>query len=76
MASVASAINFFRGSGPMYFESATMFVFLLLAARFIAMGVRHKAVDAQRALLPMLPDSVIRISENTEQSVPRSSLAT
>ncbi|MEM1088996.1 MAG: heavy metal translocating P-type ATPase [Pseudomonadota bacterium] len=74
----ASTINFFRGTGPMYFESATMFVFLLLAARFIAMGVRHKAVDAQRALLPMLPDAVIKIIEDgqalSEVSVPRASL--
>ncbi len=74
----ASAVNFFRGEGPMYFESATMFVFLLLAARFIAMGVRHKAVDAQRALLPMLPDAVIKIVEDgpagQEVSIPRASL--
>lgn len=66
----ASVANFFRGSGPTYFESVTMFVFLLLGARFIAMGVRHKALDAQNALLPMLPDSVLRVSSGKLVEVP------
>ncbi len=70
----ASSFNFFRGQGPMFFESATMFVFLLLSARFIAMGVRHRALDAQLALLPMLPDTVIKISNGEPVTVPRSAI--
>lgn len=71
----ASCVNFFRGAGPMYFESATMFVFLLLASRFVAMQVRHRSTEAQLALAPMLPDVVLRIDADTDTPIPRATLA-
>jgi Cu2+-exporting ATPase len=70
----ASVINFFRAAGPTYFESATMFVFLLTTARFVAMQVRHRATDARLALAPMLPDVVIRVRNNRDARITRAEL--
>jgi len=42
----ASAINTVRGSGEIYFDSVSMFVFLLLASRYIELRAQHRS-DAQ-----------------------------
>ncbi len=62
----ASCVNYFHGSDQVYFESATMFVFLLLCARFVAMTVRHRSAEAQLALVPMLPDTVVRVRDPSD----------
>lgn len=40
---VASAINTLRGSGEIYFDSVSMFVFLLLVGRYVEMRARHRS---------------------------------
>ncbi|MEM9533824.1 MAG: heavy metal translocating P-type ATPase metal-binding domain-containing protein, partial [Pseudomonadota bacterium] len=77
LAFAASTYHFFIRSGAVYFESATMFVFLLLCSRYVAMKVRHRATSARLALAPMLPQSVLRLDDSddpTGRYVPRSTL--
>ncbi|AIF48067.1 heavy metal translocating P-type ATPase [Dyella japonica] len=39
---LASALNTLRGQGEIYFDSITMFVFLLLAARYVELRAEHR----------------------------------
>jgi Cu2+-exporting ATPase len=43
------------GSGDVYFDSVTMFVFLPLGGRFLEMSARQKAVSVTEALAKLLP---------------------
>ena len=40
---LASAINTLRGSGEIYFDSVSMFVFLLLGGRYLELRSRHRS---------------------------------
>ncbi len=42
-------------SGEVYFDSVTMFVFLLLAGRFLEQGARHKAGELSESLNKLVP---------------------
>jgi Cu2+-exporting ATPase len=52
IASVAATVS---GSGAVYFDSITMFVFLLLAARYLEMTARMRAVAGQEQLARQAP---------------------
>lgn len=39
----ASTVNTLRGAGEIYFDSVSMFVFLLLAARYVELRARHRS---------------------------------
>jgi Cu2+-exporting ATPase len=59
-------------SGEVYFDSITMFVFLLLGARFLESGARAKAAQATDELIRLVPAIAERIprfpaSRETEQ---------
>ena len=56
-ASVASVV---RGTGPVYFDSVTMFLALLLTARLVETGLRHRSTNAADSLLEQLPAAVRR----------------
>lgn len=72
----ASVWHTWRGSGEVYYDSVTMFVFFLLAARFLEMTARHRAGQISEALVRMLPASAIRLdSDGVEQVVPVAELA-
>jgi P-type Cu2+ transporter len=58
------------GSGEVYFESVTMFVFFLLTGRYLEMGARQKAGQATEALGKLLPAMAIRITERGDEPVP------
>ena len=65
-------------SGAVYFDSITMFVFFLLAGRYLEMGVRRKSAAAIEALAKMIPAVASRYcnypqTQNTE-TVPVSQL--
>ena len=60
----ASVINTLRGAGEIYFDSVTMFIFFLLAGRFIEMTVRQQNMSATEALARSLPATVARIAAN------------
>ena len=60
-----------RGGGEVYYDSVTMFVFFLLAGRFLEMSARHKAGQISEALVRMLPASATRLdAAGGEQVVP------
>jgi Cu2+-exporting ATPase len=52
---VASVYATLRAEGQVYFDSITMFVFLLLGARFLEMTARARASEAQERLVKALP---------------------
>jgi P-type Cu2+ transporter len=69
----ASVINTLRGSGEIYFDSVTMFIFFLLAGRFVEMTVRQRNLSATEAFARSLPATVTRICADgaTERIDPR-----
>lgn len=52
---IASLVEALRGSGHVYFESVSMFVFFLLTGRFLEMRARHRAGDLTDALSRLTP---------------------
>ncbi len=71
IAFAASLWATWTGSGQVYFDSVSMFVFLLLGARFLEMAARTRAVEAQERLARLSPVSAERLiswpGEITEQ---------
>ncbi|UGQ46436.1 heavy metal translocating P-type ATPase [Massilia endophytica] len=51
-----------RGRGEVYFDSVTMFIFLLLASRYLEMAARRKAATALERLQHALPASATLLS--------------
>jgi P-type Cu2+ transporter len=62
----ASSWHTFIGQGEVYFDSATMFVFLLALGRYLEMSARHRAGDTQEALARLLPESARRLAPDGE----------
>ena len=72
--SFISYINIFSGSGYTYFDSLSMFVFLLLSVRFI-FNSSYENLDFHSALnSALLPVECLLISKETEQTVSTASL--
>lgn len=65
----ASVLAFVQGSGTVYFDSVTMFVFLLLGARYLEMAMRMKVAHAQDGLLRLIPAIADRMDAGTLTSV-------
>lgn len=61
LAYAASVINTLRGTGEVYFDSVTMFIFLLLLGRHFEMKSRHQAAGVTDALARSLPATVTRL---------------
>ena len=59
---IASIIATVRGEGVVYFDSVTMFIFLLLCSRYFELAARRKAARALERLQYALPDSASRMS--------------
>ena len=61
---VVSSLGTFEPQGPfgaeVYFDSLTMFVFFLLAGRWLELRLRDRTAGALEAVLNRLPDSVSR----------------
>lgn len=58
------------GGPDVYFDSATMFVFLLLAARYMEMKARHRSAETADALQSLIPQLATVIGDNREREVP------
>jgi len=58
----ASAWSTIRGAGPLYFDSVTMFVALVLAARWLELRLREKAGDVLEANTPDMPATAERLA--------------
>jgi len=76
---VGSAVSTFRGDGAVYFDSVTMFIFLLLASRYLEMVARRKAASALSRLRHSAPEMAQRLQLWPESrdtvTVPASALA-
>lgn len=74
---LASLVNGFRGVGEVYFDSVTMFVFLLSLGRFAEMTARHRAGEMSDALARLAPATALRLDPDDEpRSVGVGELAT
>jgi Cu2+-exporting ATPase len=56
-----SAAATVRGSGEVYFDTVTMFVFLLLCSRYLELTARRKAASTLERLQQALPGSATRL---------------
>jgi len=65
---IASLVNGFRGVGEVYFDSVTMFVFLLSLGRFAEMTARHRAGEMSDALSRLAPSTALRLAPGADQS--------
>lgn len=61
VAFAGSAVATWRGEGEVYFDSVTMFVFLLLCSRYLELVARRKAASALERLQHGLPDAAQRL---------------
>ena len=77
---IASAYVTLAGTGgEVFFDSLSMFVFLLLAARYFELIARSRAARATEELVRLAPDEAIRLPRYPapdEESVPSAALAT
>ena len=61
LAFIAGTINLVRGSGQSYFDSITMFVAFILAARYVELLARQDAQGGAEALAKQLPATCDRL---------------
>ena len=70
---IASVYGTFSGQGGVYYDSVTMFVFLLLTGRFLEMNARRRAGAAVEELVKLIPAAATRLSNwplRDEEQVP------
>ena len=65
----ASVWNTFSGSGEVFFDSATMFVFFLSGTRYLEAAGRHRAFDLTHALAQHIPCTAIRLTTDGHEEV-------
>ena len=58
---IASVYSTFSGHGEVYYDSVTMFVFLLLTGRFLEMNARRRAGAAVEELVKLIPAATTRL---------------
>ncbi|MBL8199703.1 MAG: cadmium-translocating P-type ATPase [Chromatiales bacterium] len=71
---VASIWNTFAGTGDVYYDAVTMFLFFLTTARFVELLSRHEVGTVTEALAWLLPAQALRISDGRTGLVPVGSL--
>jgi Cu2+-exporting ATPase len=75
---IASVFSTFSGHGGVYYDSVTMFVFLLLAGRFLEMNARRRAGAAVEELVKLIPAATTLLPHwpaHDEEKVPVARLA-
>jgi len=75
LAFVASVWNALTGSGDVYFDSVTMFVFFLGLGRYIEMIARHRAGSVADALARLAPMTARRVRDGVTEDVQAVELA-
>jgi len=66
---LASVWNTFAGSGEVFFDSATMFVFFLSGTRYLEAAGRHRAFDLTHSLAQHIPCTAMRLTESGREEV-------
>jgi Cu2+-exporting ATPase len=69
LAFVASVWNALQGSGEVYFDSVTMFVFFLSLGRYVEMIARHRAGSVADALARLAPITARRVRGEVTEDV-------
>lgn len=69
VALVASVANTLAGSGDVYFDAVTMFIFFLGASRFVEMASRHQVNTVTEAMAWLLPAQALRIVGGRTEAV-------
>ncbi len=75
---LASVYSSFSGHGEIYYDSVTMFIFLLLTGRFLEMNARRRAGAAVEELVKLIPAATTRLPHwpaRDEEQVPVARLA-
>ena len=72
---VASTYSMLTMGEAVWFDSVAMFVFFLTLGRFLEMRARHRSIDRSTALLSVLPNTVTRIENGVDRTVPAGQLA-
>ncbi|MBU2642522.1 MAG: cadmium-translocating P-type ATPase [Gammaproteobacteria bacterium] len=70
---IASVYATFFGHGEVYYDSVTMFIFLLLTGRFLEMNARRRAGAAVEELVKLIPAATTRLPNwplRDEEQVP------
>lgn len=62
----ASVVNTLRGTGQIYYDSVTMFIFLLSLGRFAEMTVRQRSLSASEAFARSVPATVLKVGPGGE----------
>lgn len=65
----ASVWNTFAGSGEVFFDSATMFVFFLSGTRYLEAAGRRQALDVTSALAQHIPCTAARVTADGTEEV-------
>ncbi len=71
----ASVVNTLTGRGEVYYDSVTMFVFLLAAGRYVEMAARHRAGSVTDALARLAPVTARRLRDDRVEDVQAVELA-
>ncbi|HKQ82301.1 MAG TPA: heavy metal translocating P-type ATPase [Steroidobacteraceae bacterium] len=75
LAYAASVFNTWRGTGVVYFDSVTMFIFFLTLGRWVEMSVRHRTSGITDALARHLPPTAHRYAGDRLQDVATAQLS-
>ena len=74
LAYIASCRATILGAGEVYFDSVTMFTFLLLAGRYLEMRARHFSGRLNSDLSSLLPSTAIRLTRYSDGRIEQQSL--
>jgi Cu2+-exporting ATPase len=74
IAFIMSCINFFSGSGHVYFDSVVMFIFFLSLGRYAELTIRHRNLQTGLALARLLPEWAELIHNGEAEKVPATDL--
>jgi Cu2+-exporting ATPase len=71
VAFTASVYHTLLGTGEVYYDSVTMFIFLLSLGRFAEMAVRQRSLSASEALARTIPAQAVRVRpDGVTENVP------
>lgn len=69
LAFIASVVATVQQNGDVYFDSITMFIFLLLGSRYLEMRARHYRHSYSADLLNLLPSAAVVLDDDGRQNI-------